>query len=70
MANQGKETEASDTRSSGRGSGYSSLLPSEDKDGVSWRRQNNGDDQELSVIENPAYFEAVNEDILLEDLKV
>ncbi|PON88863.1 Chloride channel, voltage gated [Trema orientale] len=68
VANQGKETEASDTRSLARG--YSSLLPSEDKDEVNWRRLNNGDDRELSVIENTAYAEAVNEDILLEDLKV
>ncbi|PON47185.1 Chloride channel, voltage gated [Parasponia andersonii] len=68
VANQGKETEASDTRSLARG--YSSLFPSEDKDEVNWRWLNNGDDRELSIIEHTTYAEAVNEDILLDDLKV
>lgn len=68
VANQGKETESSDSRSLARG--YSSLVPTEDKDGVDWRRFKNGDDKELSVIENTSYSEAVTEDILLEDLKV
>ncbi|KAL5577735.1 hypothetical protein UlMin_019434 [Ulmus minor] len=64
VANQAKETETSDTRGSGRG--YSSISPVENKDEVSWRRANNEDDLELSVIENAA----ISEDILLEELKV
>lgn len=68
VANQGKETESSDSRSLARG--YSSLVPTEDKDGVDWRCFKNGDDRELSVIENTSYSEAVTEDILLEDMKV
>lgn len=68
VANQGKETEPSDKRNLGRV--YPSLSPREDKDEVSWRPLNNGDDQELSVIGNTSYAEAVNEDVLLEDLKV
>ncbi|KAM6552439.1 hypothetical protein CsatB_013201 [Cannabis sativa] len=68
VANVGKDAEASDKPTLGRG--YSSLSPNEDKDEAGWRRNNNGDDRELSVIEKAAYSEAANEDILLEDLKV
>ena len=68
VANQGKENEASDARSLGRG--YSSLRPAEDKDEASWRRRNNAGDRELSVMENTAYSEAIDEDTLLEELKV
>lgn len=67
VANQSKEAETSDSRNIARG--CSSIVPVEDKD-VGWRRVNNGDDRELSVMENSAYFETVKEDILLEDLKV
>ncbi|XP_024018675.1 chloride channel protein CLC-f isoform X2 [Morus notabilis] len=67
VANQSKEAETSDSRNLARG--CSSIVPVEDKD-VGWRRVNNGDDRELSVMENSAYFETVKEDILLEDLKV
>lgn len=64
----GKEAEKSDKPTLARG--YSSLSPNEDKDEAGWRRHNDGDDRELSVIEKAAYSEAANEDILLEDLKV
>lgn len=67
VANQSKEAETSDSQNLARG--CSSIVPVEDKD-VGWRRVNNGDDRELSVMENSAYFETVKEDILLEDLKV
>lgn len=68
MTNQVKEPEALDTQSSARG--YSSLLPAEDKDEVSWRQIDDGDDLELSVIRTSVSFEAISEDALLEDLKV
>lgn len=68
VANQGKETEASDARTSGRG--YSSLRPAEDKGEASWRQRNNGGDRELSVMENTTYPEATDEDTLVEELKV
>ena len=42
VTNQVKEPEALDTQSSARG--YSSLLPAEDKDEVSWRQIDDGDD--------------------------
>lgn len=48
VTNQVKETKAPDTRNSARG--YSSLLPPEDKDEISWRQIDHEDDLELSVI--------------------
>ncbi|KAF3453230.1 hypothetical protein FNV43_RR03670 [Rhamnella rubrinervis] len=68
VTNQLKETEAPDARSSARG--YSSLLPAEDKDEVSWSQIDDGDDLEFSKIKMNAGFEAISEDTLLEDLKV
>ncbi|EEF33157.1 chloride channel protein CLC-f isoform X1 [Ricinus communis] len=67
VTNQAKETEASSTRTLTRG--YSSLSNSEDKNEI-WRRIDDGDDLELSVIENASDHEAINEDLLLDDLKV
>ncbi|GMP51976.1 hypothetical protein CsSME_00017985 [Camellia sinensis var. sinensis] len=58
VTNQSKETEASDKRSLNRG--YSALSPTEDKNEVTWRQaEGNGENQE-----------AIDEDIILEDLKV
>lgn len=62
-----KESDPSDTRTLARG--YSSLSPIEDKNEAIWRRMDGPDDLELSVIEN-ANCEAIDEDILLEELKV
>lgn len=67
MANQAKETDASDKRTLARG--YSSLSPMEDKNEVLWRRTDGGDELELSVVENSADSEAA-EEMLLEELKV
>ncbi|XP_050237813.1 chloride channel protein CLC-f [Mercurialis annua] len=67
VTNQPKETEVSDSRTLTRG--YSSLSNSEDKN-ESWRRIDDGDDLELSVIGNASEHEAINEDLVLEDLKV
>lgn len=67
MANQAKETDASDKRTLARG--YSSLSPVEDKNEVLWRRTDGADELELSVVENAADSEAA-EEMLLEELKV
>ncbi|KAK3200204.1 hypothetical protein Dsin_023619 [Dipteronia sinensis] len=68
VANQAKETEASDSRTLARG--YSSLSPHEDKNEGTWRRIDGDEDLELSVIENDADCEAINEDLILEEIKV
>ncbi|KAK9268379.1 hypothetical protein L1049_000128 [Liquidambar formosana] len=68
VTNQAKETEPSDSRSLARG--YSFLSPVENKNEGIWRRTDGGDDLELSAIGNGADHEAINEDVLLEDLKV
>lgn len=67
MVNQGKETEASDTRNSARG--YSSVSAAEEKDEVIWRQHDNGDDMELSTMGNTSDSE-LTEEMLLENLKV
>lgn len=67
MANQAKETDASDKRTLARG--YSSLSPMEDKNEVLWRRTDGADELELTVVENAADSEAA-EEMLLEELKV
>lgn len=67
VANQAKETDASDTRTLARG--YSSLSPMEDKNEVLWRRIDGAGELELSVTENAADSEAA-EEMLLEELKV
>ncbi|XP_028101685.1 chloride channel protein CLC-f-like isoform X2 [Camellia sinensis] len=68
VTNQSKETEASDKRSLNRG--YSALSPTEDKNEVTWRQAEGGNNLELRVIGNGENQEAVDEDIILEDLKV
>lgn len=67
ITNQSKETEASDTRMT---RGYSALSPTKDKNVGNWRRVANGNELELSVIGNVENLEAIDEDIILEDLKV
>ena len=67
VVNQGKETDASDTRNSARG--YSSVSAAEEKDEVIWRQHDSGDDLELSVIGNTSDSE-LTEEMLLENLKV
>lgn len=67
VANQAKETDASDKRTLARG--YSSLSPMEDKNEVLWRRTDGADELELTVVENAADSEAA-EEMLLEELKV
>ena len=67
VVNQGKETDASNTRNSARG--YSSVSAAEEKDEVIWRQQDSGDDLELSVMGNTSDSE-LTEEMLLENLKV
>lgn len=65
VTNQVKDNDAPDSRSLARG--YSSLAPEEN--GGNWR-QTNGDGLELSVVGNVADLEAIDEELLLENLKV
>lgn len=69
MANQGKESDSSEGRSTGRG--YSSLSPSDRKttEGA-WRHTDNTNSLELSVIENPDHKSFLDEETILEELKV
>jgi CBS domain-containing protein len=68
VANQGKESDSSEGRSTGRG--YSSLSPSERKTEGVWRHTDNADSLELTVIENPDHNSFLDEETILEDLKV
>ncbi|CAM8985342.1 unnamed protein product [Rhodiola kirilowii] len=67
VANQTKEPESPDGRNMSRG--YSSILHSGDKHGGSWRRTgSDATDLELSGIGSAV--DHINEDVILEDLKV
>uniref|UniRef100_A0A1J3CYU6 Chloride channel protein n=1 Tax=Noccaea caerulescens TaxID=107243 RepID=A0A1J3CYU6_NOCCA len=68
VVNQGKESESSEGRSTGRG--YSSLTPSDRKTEGVWRNADNADSLELTVIENPDHKSFLDEETILEDLKV
>ncbi|XP_077237458.1 chloride channel F [Tasmannia lanceolata] len=68
VTNQPKETEASDTRTMGRG--YSSLSPAGDKNQAIWRRPDDESVVELSTLENGDDCETFDEDTVLGDLKV
>lgn len=67
VTNQAKENDTPDSKSSARG--YSSLTHAEDNGEGNWR-QTNGDGLELSVIGNAVDLEAIDEELLLENLKV
>ncbi|KAK4276400.1 hypothetical protein QN277_019348 [Acacia crassicarpa] len=66
VTNQVKENDAPDSRSLARG--YTSVAP-EDNDGGNLR-QTNGNGLELSIVGNAVDLEAVDEELLLENLKV
>ncbi|KAL5707026.1 hypothetical protein ACHQM5_025125 [Ranunculus cassubicifolius] len=68
VTNQPKENEASDTAGSARG--YSSLPPLEENNDAVWRGTHDGSDLELSVMENATEHETINEEIMLDNLKV
>ncbi|KAI4307529.1 hypothetical protein L6164_030705 [Bauhinia variegata] len=67
VTNQGKENDAPDTRKSARG--YSSLSFTEDNDENDWRRPYR-DGLELSVVGTADDLEAIDEELLLDNLKV
>ncbi|XP_019440919.1 PREDICTED: chloride channel protein CLC-f-like [Lupinus angustifolius] len=67
VTNQTKESDTPDPRNSARG--YSSISRAQDNEG-NWREAHNGDDLELGVIEDAANLESVDEELLLENLKV
>ncbi|EOA39713.1 hypothetical protein CARUB_v10008357mg [Capsella rubella] len=68
VANQGKESESSEGRNTGRG--YSSVSPLERKTEGVWRHTDNVDSLELTVIESPDHKSFLDEETILEDLKV
>ncbi|KAJ8754853.1 hypothetical protein K2173_015365 [Erythroxylum novogranatense] len=68
VTNQVKESETSNTHILGRG--YSSVSNVEDENDAFWRRNDAEGDLELSVVEDATGVDAINEDLLLEDLKV
>lgn len=69
VANQSKDSEVLESRSAGHG--YSSLLAAEAKNETAWRRPDGGDDLELSTVETGILQQgAINEEVLLDDLKV
>ncbi|KAK7259852.1 hypothetical protein RIF29_25467 [Crotalaria pallida] len=67
VTNQTKESDTPDTRNSARG--YSSISHAEDNV-INWTEANNGDGLELRDIEDVADLEAIDEELLLENLKV
>lgn len=67
VANQPKESETADTRSPGKG--YSSLPVIEGGGGNTGRRAD-GSDIELSAVEKAVDCSIVDEDAILDDLKV
>lgn len=68
VTNQAKESDTPESRSSARG--YSSITPVEDNDEGNWRQTNGRDGLELSVVGNDVDLEAMDEELLLENLKV
>lgn len=64
VANQSKDCDSSEIRAPGRG--YSSLSTAEAKNDSIWRQADGADSLELSVLERGI----INEDILLDDVKV
>ena len=70
MTNKAKEsdTQKPDARKSPRG--YSSISHAEDNDEGNWRHASDGDGLELCVVGDAADLEAIDEELLLENLKV
>ncbi|PIA58284.1 hypothetical protein AQUCO_00500308v1 [Aquilegia coerulea] len=68
VANQPKETEASGPIGLTRG--YSSVSPDEDNNEAVWRGTDNRNDLELSIMENAAEHDTIDEEIMLDGLKV
>lgn len=68
VTNQGKESDTPDTSSSSRG--YSPVSHAGDDNEDSWRQANDGNDLELRIVGNGADHEAIDKELLLENLQV
>ncbi|CAN7028591.1 unnamed protein product [Brassica rapa subsp. trilocularis] len=68
VVNQDKESDSSEGRNAGRG--YSTLSPSHLKTEGIWRRTDNANSLELTVMENPDHKSFLDEETILDDLKV
>ncbi|XP_047317609.1 chloride channel protein CLC-f-like [Impatiens glandulifera] len=68
VTNQPKEGETSDSRNWTRG--YSPLSPTGDENKGIWRHTNDSNGLELTVVQNNTDLETIDEDIILEDMKV
>ncbi|XP_061349314.1 chloride channel protein CLC-f isoform X2 [Gastrolobium bilobum] len=68
VTNQAKESDTPDTRNLARG--YSSISRAEDNDDGNWRQGNDGNGLELCIIRDAADLEAIDEELLLDNLKV
>ncbi|XP_068498786.1 chloride channel protein CLC-f isoform X2 [Phaseolus vulgaris] len=67
VTNQGKESDTPDTSSSSRG--YSPVSHAGDDNEDSWRQANDGNDLELRIVGNGADHEAIDKELLLENLQ-
>ncbi|KAK1273857.1 Chloride channel protein CLC-f [Acorus gramineus] len=67
VANQPKEIETSESRVTGRG--YTSISAAEESD-TTWRQPEDGNVVELSIIPNSVDQDAIDEDTVLDELKV
>lgn len=67
VTNQTKESDAPDTRNLAKG--YSSISHAEDDEG-NWRQGNDGNGLELCIVGDAADLEEIDEELLLDNLKV
>lgn len=68
VTNQPKDTETSDAKKLSKG--YSILSHDEDENDGSWPKNGGRNDLELSIIGDPNNHETIDEDFVLESLKV
>ncbi|KAL2335840.1 hypothetical protein Fmac_010286 [Flemingia macrophylla] len=68
VTNQGKESDTPDSSSSARV--YSPISHAEDDNGGNWRRANDENDLELSVVGDDTDLEAIDKELLLDNLQV
>ncbi|KAK7322405.1 hypothetical protein VNO77_25784 [Canavalia gladiata] len=68
VTNQAKENDTPDTSNTARG--YSSISHAEDDDEGNWRQANDGNGLELRIVGDSADLEAIDKELLLENLQV
>lgn len=68
VTNQTKESDALDTRNLAKG--YSSISHAEDNDEGNWKQGNDGNGLELRIVGDAADLEEIDEELLLDNLKV